>query len=495
MEKDNLTPEEQLPEVSEVQEEAAVEETSEVSAPAVSDGEGSSEAPTEDAAEETAPAAGPVGSVSEALAAEFAEPAPETAAGEPAAAPEAPQIPEAPSLFAGFSAPEAPAAPVGPARFRIKWLGVVKALAVCVAAVAALVLVAGVLVNVLLNVGSPAGSVQSNPVNVAIMDRYDMQMTNQISSALDGVLSIKKTYWLNDDDLIAPEPDQSCYGETDDPSSLQWLLDEADDMLAVGETTFSLDIQIQPGTKVLYYLDETIFVITWKQIIDNCIYTFSEVKIAHPSQFRRFLAGGEYGSDKQFITTDMAATVNAVMASSGDFYKFRSYGIIVYDGVVQRCNGWAVDTCFIDDQGDLHFAKAGQIVDIETAQKFVDDNNIRFSLAFGPVLVDNYKRCNPHEYLLGEIDDRFPRAALCQKDDLHYVIIVSNHEGEYWQTPKLWEFAMRVETYGFEKAYTLDGGQTAVIAMNDQLINSVHYGYQRQISDIFYFATAIPNGE
>lgn len=396
-------------------------------------------------------------------------------------------------LLTPMEVPAQPAAPrpsgrktaIGAVKFLLKATAVLLILAVTVTLFG----------NILLNGGSPKNSAQSNPTQVGIMDRFDMNMTNQISNALEGVLSIKKTYWLNDDDLIAPEPNQDCYGETDDPSSLQWLLDQADELLDVGETTFSTDIQIQPGTKVLYYLDETIFVITWKQIIQNCVYTFSEVKIAHPSQFRRFLAGGEYGSDKQFITTDMAATVNAVMASSGDFYKFRSYGVIVYDGTVQRCNGWAVDTCFIDDQGDLIFAKAGQIQSKEQAQEFVDENNIRFSMAFGPILIQDGKRCNPEEYLLGEIDDRFPRAALCQKDDLHYVVMVANWEGQYWQTPKLWEFALVVESYGFDMAYTLDGGQTAVIAMNDQLINSVHFGYQRQISDIFYFATAIPDGE
>ncbi len=396
-------------------------------------------------------------------------------------------------------APAAPGAPVGSAPPQGGGgtplpLRILKGLLACAGVLAAIAVTAALLANILLNIGISGTSTASSPTKVGIMDRFDMLMTNEISDALDGILAVEKTYWLNDDDLIAPEPNQDCYGETDDPSSLQWLLDEADALLDVGDTTFSLDVQLQPGTKVMYYLDETIFAITWKQVIDNCVYTFSEVKIAHPSQFRRFLAGGEYGSDKQFITTDMAATVNAVVASSGDFYKFRNYGIIVYDGVVQRCSGWSVDTCFIDDQGDLIFAKAGEITDKETAQQFVDDNNIRFSLAFGPVLIDNYERCNPSSYILGEISDRFPRAALCQKDSLHYVVVISNHDGAYWQTPTLAEFAKRLETYGFEKAYTLDGGQTAVIAMNDQLINKVHFGYQRQISDIFYFATAIPDG-
>jgi exopolysaccharide biosynthesis protein len=46
-----------------------------------------------------------------------------------------------------------------------------------------------------------------------------------------------------------------------------------------------------------------------------------------------------------------------------------------------------------------------------------------------------------------------------------------------------------------DKAYALDGGQTTVITMDGELINSVDYGFQRQISDIIYFATALPDGE
>ena len=45
---------------------------------------------------------------------------------------------------------------------------------------------------------------------------------------------------------------------------------------------------------------------------------------------------------------------------------------------------------------------------------------------------------------------------------------------------------------GVPKAYTLDGGQTAVMIFNGDLINSVEFGNQRAVSDIIYFATAIP---
>ncbi|MBO5130471.1 MAG: prolipoprotein diacylglyceryl transferase [Oscillospiraceae bacterium] len=328
----------------------------------------------------------------------------------------------------------------------------------------------------------------------ALMDKFDMYMTNEISNALDGVLSVEKVYWLSDSDLVAPEPNQECYGTTSDPSTLQWLLDDAQEILDGQDTLFTTETPVFSGTDVMYYLDETIFAVTWKQQMGGCMYTISEVKIADASQFRRFLAGGEYGSDKQYTTTEMAASVNAVVASSGDFYKYRRQGVIVYDGTVQRVDGVYVDTCFIDDKGDMLFAYRGDLTTMEQAQQYVDENNIRFSVAFGPVLIDDYERVVPWGYALGEIDDHFPRAALGQRDELHYVLVVCNLEYGYNNTPHIWNFTDQVEKLGCKDVYTLDGGQTGVIVMNDQLINAVHFGAQRQISDIIYFATALQDG-
>ena len=370
----------------------------------------------------------------------------------------------------------------------------IKSLGVALLAIISMVLTCALLGMVVLGKSDPGKTEQKSSVDLALMDRYDMVMTNVVSDALDGVLSIEKVYWLNDDELIAPEPNQANFGETSDPSTLGWLLEEASDILDGQELLFHTKIWLPWGEKVMYYLDETIFAITWKQIINEMVYTISEIKIADPSQFRRFLAGGEYGSDKQFTTTEMAATVNAVVASSGDFYKFRQLGTIVYDGVVRRINSEHVDTCFINDKGQLLFTYAGEITDLETAQKFVDDNNIRFSLAFGPILIDNYEKNRIWSYKLGEIKEDFPRAALCEKDDLHYILVTVNEQGSLEETPTITEFRDVVYTFNVRNAYALDGGQTAVIAMNDKLINRVHFGYQRKISDIIYFATAMPNG-
>ncbi len=345
----------------------------------------------------------------------------------------------------------------------------------------------------LLHVGVPGSASQSEPASLAMADRYDMYMTNVISNALDGVLDIEKVYWLNDDDMIAPEPDQSKFGKTTDPATMGEFLKEAQDLLGGQQTLFTTETELFEGSEVTYYLDETIMSITWKQVEHNAIYTISEVKIAHPSQLRRFVADGVYGSDKQYLTTEMAATVNAVTASSGDFYKFRPYGISVYNREVYRYDS-RVDTCFFTDAGEMLFVRAGELSGKDAIDAYVEENNVRFSLAFGPILIDHYELVTTYSYPIGEIENHYPRAAICYMGELHYLLVACNQEDNLKNVPTIHRLAETLQSFGCEKAYTLDGGQTAVIVTNDELINRPSYGYQRTLSDIVYFATAIPDG-
>ena len=366
-------------------------------------------------------------------------------------------------------------------------------------AAASLAVTAAWLLAVMQIAGAAEGKAASAPA-MAILDRYDMYMTNQISSALDGVVVIERVYWLSDDDKVAPEPDPSKFGTANSAAELGWLLEDAKKLLNGQDTLFTTETVIAPGTQIDYYLDDTILAITWKQAIDNCMYTISEVKLAHPSQFRRFLSGGTYGSELQLLSTQMASSVNAVVASSGDFYAHRRHGVIVYDGVVQRVHSKFLETCYIDDKGDMSFSYCGELPDEASAQAFVDENNIRFSVAFGPVLVENGVARPQHEYanyLMGSVDGEHSRIALCQRDELHYFVAIAGQDAKYncYRLITLSEFQKHIVEFGCKMAYTMDGGQTATLVMNDQLVNRPSYDSERDISDIIYFATAIPNGE
>lgn len=348
--------------------------------------------------------------------------------------------------------------------------------------------------NFILSSGTKETVSQAKAPDVTIMDKYDMFVTNAIADALEGALSIEKVYWLSDNDQVAPEPNPACYGEVKTYEELLPILEKAKDLLDGQTLAITPDRPIWEGDSIHYYYDETILAFTWKEIVNECVYTVAEVKLAHPSQFRRFLAGGEFGSDKQYVTTEMAASVNAVLATSGDFYGYRKYGAVVYQGELRRFEGENVDTCYINDDGDLLFTYRGELKTEEDAKKFAEENNVRFSLAFGPVLLDEGEIKVPKDYILGEVNGTFSRAAICQWDKLHYLVVNTSQEAGYWHRHKVRDFAKFIQELGCKTAYALDGGQTTAIVMDDELITLPDYQTQRRISDIIYFATALPDG-
>ena len=355
---------------------------------------------------------------------------------------------------------------------------------------------------------------QTSPVNTGVKAQFSADMDARIallrqnlslgtggSTPEDGEENpaptepVKVVYEIPAGTQVAPKPNQECFGQTDDPSSLQWLLDEAKTVLDGQSLFFTTDVVLYPGSEVHYYLDDTIFAITWKQVQDGGVYTYSEVKVNHPSQFRRHLSAGEYGSGMYYTTTEMAETANAVVASGGDFYSQRTFGVCVFDGELKKMDGTYSQTCFIDSNGDMSFVYGGDLLRKDEARAYIEENDIQFSLCFGPVLVDNYEVRETSSYGVGEPKDHYARAALCQMDTLHYLVAVANQEGDYQRVPTVTEFAHQVALTGCRMAYSLDGGQTASIVMNNELINRPVYGEQRKISDIIYFATAIPEGE
>lgn len=355
--------------------------------------------------------------------------------------------------------------------------------------------ITGVLLGIMaLNLGQKSGSEPRPGTFGSVLSRYEMYMTNSLSDALEGVLSIEKVYWLSDEDSVCPEPEQSCYGESDDPGVLEELIREAEPLLGGQKLYFEPYRDRKPGTSVRYYLDETIFALAWKEIHDGCVYTFSEVKIRHPSQIRRLLSGGAYGSGQQLLTTEMSQSVNAVVASSGDFYAYRRYGAVVWNGKLHRAYNGGLDLCLVDDNGDLLVLRSWEVPVEAELQRYIEENNVRFSLAFGPVIVMDGEQVYTGAYPVGENADNFSRAAICQMDTLHYLLCSANMEYGYPMVPTLNQFASHLAATGCRTAYTLDGGQTAAIAMNDALVNQVSYGSQRRISDILYFATAVPDG-
>ena len=349
------------------------------------------------------------------------------------------------------------------------------------------------LVNIHPGTGTNTGSTTENRLD--LVGKLDVFMNNSASDALENVAYIRKIYTIPESDLVAPKPDQSKFGSTTDPAVVQAVVDSAAELLEGQELIWNPDIVLMEGSEIEYYCDETILVIAWKEAINNSACSFVEVKIAHGSQLRRALSDNTYGSSVYMYPTQMAQNANAVVAINGDFYGHRSCGITIYQRQLYRFNPRTLENCFFTASGDMIFTHVGELNTEEEVKKFVQDNDITFSVSFGPILVENGEKKTTNTYLVGEVDIHYSRAAIGQVDKLHYLLMSINEEGVYKNRVTINQAADLIYAKGVPNAYALDGGQTATIVMNGETFNRPDWGNERIMTDIIYFATAIPGEE
>ncbi len=312
-------------------------------------------------------------------------------------------------------------------------------------------------------------------------------------------------YVIAEDSLTAPVPDPRCYEETYTPRDVIEIIEDARDSGLLGEeekTVFSLNSEFLPDTLVKTYRDDSILVICWKEMLEGRVCSFCEVKIADASQFRRKLSQDTYGSPVKAYATELASEVNAVAAMNADLYLQRDLGVTVYNRQVYRFNEWiytgrynqynAVDTLLIDTDGNFNIMHMGEQRSREDAEKYVSDHDILFSIAFGPVLVENGELRQLDWYPLGEIQEEYSRAGIAQCGPLHYLYMTVSHSEKNTPRCTINEFAQLIHSKGVLHAYALDGGQTGELVFEGEPYNHIDFGAERTVSDIIYFATAIP---
>lgn len=339
--------------------------------------------------------------------------------------------------------------------------------------------------------------------------RITMTVNNAKADSLRNLAQIKKIYKIDENATVAPAPNASDFGRvsTDRAGEVMAVIQKARDsgLLEGQEVLFNPDADFFPDDDIRWYCDDSILVICWKEWIEGRVCSCAEVKIADGSQIRRKLVNDTYGADSQDYASNIADSVNAVVAMNADFYAFRDLGITVYQREVFRFNEYdyagfhqaynSTDTLFIDTKGDFLFFRKGDTSTRQAMQKWVDDNDVLFAIAFGPVLIDNGEVLYTDSYPVGEINSEYSRAGLGQFDRLHYLYMTVSHS--VYGTPRCTvnEFAQIMATKNLQKAYCFDGGQTGELVFQGEPYNYIDFGAERTVTDIIYFATAVPSLE
>lgn len=366
-----------------------------------------------------------------------------------------------------------------------------------------LLLAVVLLLFVSLNVhpGSEASSSAANSAKSDLVGRLNVYMNNAASDALGELAYIKKQYTIDYSATSAPKPDESRF--------VTYGIDEADKVMDVIEQarTFGLldgqDVIFDPSVEFYWdsdircYCDETILAICWKEKINDRVCSFVEVKLADGSQIRRKLVNDTFGSNEKAVASELSRSANAVIAMNADYYKYRDLGVCVYQGQLCRYET-SCDVLFIDSNGDFRMLRASELGSREDVEQYIADNNIQFSMSFGPILVrDGELQQLTGSYAggIGEMYEQYSRSGIGQYDKLHYLIATVNHSQDGTPRATVNQFAEILYGKGVQNAYNFDGGQTSEVLINNERYNYVDWDNEREVSDILYFATAIPEQE
>lgn len=329
---------------------------------------------------------------------------------------------------------------------------------------------------------------------------------NVVNQYLSEDSVIRKIYKIPEGTLVPAKPNPECYGELapSDASMMQDVIDQAKKygLLEGQNLVFDPNQELYQRGKIKYYLDETILVICWKELIDNRLISFVEVKVSDGSQFRRKIAGDSYSSSMQYYCTELTNQSNAVVGLNADFYAFRNLGITCFDGTIYRFGESpyekyqlynCLDTLWVDKNGDFSFFERGTATTKEDLQQYVTDNDIKFCISFGPILVKDGVAQTTNTYPIGQTNENYSRAGIGQVDARHYLYMMVGNEGPMTCTTN--EFAVYMQQKGVIQGYNMDGGQTGEIVMNGTAYNYIDFGNERAVSDIIYFATALEESE
>lgn len=358
------------------------------------------------------------------------------------------------------------------------------------------------------NISEKINEYVSSSANIKMlaMQRAEEQQSAAQTAAQEIMIPETIRYKIPETDLVAPVPDPACFGSImpDNAEEIINVIQRARDsgLLDDQEMIFSSDTEFRSDTAIRYYLDDSLLVICWKEIIDGNTCSCVEVKVADASQLRRKFADDAFGASNTYYATDLSRSVNSVVAMNADYYLFRDFGIVVFNRELYRFNESVysgeykkyncVDTCFVTENGDLLYFKRGQVTTEEEMRQFIEDNKIVFSIAFGPVLVNDSEAEYIDWYPVGEIDKGYSRAGIGQVDSLHYFYMSLNHSNEKQARWNINTFAQHFAEKGVRTAYALDGGQTSEIVFQGEPYNYIDFGAERLVSDIIYFASAIP---
>lgn len=218
-------------------------------------------------------------------------------------------------------------------------------------------------------------------------------------------------------------------------------------------------------------------------------YFIADVVLSDATQLRSAFAKDSFGENIIEYTSQIANNNHALFAINGDYYGFRSDGIVIRNGVIYRDIPARTGLAFYID-GSMKIYDETQT----NAQQLLDEG-VWNTLSFGPALLENSLLTANLDYV--EIDTNFgnhsiqgsePRTGVGIIDNNHFVfIVVDGRSRNYSNGVTLTEFSQIFKDLGCRQAYNLDGGGSSTMYFMGRVVNNpLGKNKERGTSDILF---------
>lgn len=225
---------------------------------------------------------------------------------------------------------------------------------------------------------------------------------------------------------------------------------------------------------------------------NQMVYFVADITVKDGTQVLSAFAKNSYGTNITQKVSEMAAVHNAVFAINGDYYGFRSDGIIIRNGVIYRNSPVREGLAFYKDGTMKVYNEKDTTADQLLAE------GVWNTLSFGPALLSNGNIVSDIDSV--EVDTNFgnhsiqgsqPRTGVGIISQNHFVFVVADGRSKnYSAGVTMTGFAQIFQNLGCTTAYNIDGGGSSEMWFNGSVVNYPcnGNGSERATSDILYIS-------
>lgn len=221
---------------------------------------------------------------------------------------------------------------------------------------------------------------------------------------------------------------------------------------------------------------------------EKVTYFVADIELGNATGLQAAFAQNQYGLNIKDTVSSMAQEHDAVFAVNGDFYGYRTDGIVIRNGILYRDEPTSRECLVLYRDGTACVMQEGTV----SGSRLIEEGAWNV-FSFGPVLVENGKVRDGLEesykvdILNASISGKQPRTGIGVLEENHLLIVTVDGRKEGYSCGMTFqEFAQLFADYGCQLAYNLDGGGSAVMYQEGQIVNRPSSGEERRVSDMIY---------